>query len=97
MQSCYNCIVTFSYPKFTFGDVHLQSNVTTLLFGWVHFPFGFVKKTFEGYFSFYTIFSSYTFYPYTFHSYTFHSCTFDSYTFHSYTFHSSEATTGSVL
>ena len=99
MQSCYNSIVTLPYPKFTFDNVYLLSDSTTFLFGWVLFPFRFVKKTFEGCFSFYTIFSSYTFYLYTFHwysffdsstfnSYTFHSYAFHSYTFHLYTFHS---------
>ena len=88
MQSCYNCIVTFPYPKFTFDHVHLLSDVTAFLLGWVHFPFRFVKITFEGCFSFYTVFSSYTFHSYTFHSYTFHLHSFHSYTFHSYTFHS---------
>ena len=98
MQSCYQCIVTLQYPKFTFDHVHLLSDVTTFFFGWAHFPFCFVKKIFEGCFSFYTIFSSYTFHSYTFdsyifhshtfHSYAFHSCTFHSYTFHLYTFHS---------
>ena len=67
MQSCYDCIVTFPYPKFIFDHVHLLSDVTTFLFGWVDFPFRFVKKTFEDSFSFYTIFSSYTFHSYTFH------------------------------
>ena len=67
MQSCYDCIVTFPYPKFIFDHVQLLSDVTTFLFGWVHFPFRFVKKAFEDSFSFYTIFSSYTFHSYTFH------------------------------
>ena len=71
MQSCYNCIVTLPYSKFTFDHVHLLSDSTTFLFGLVHFPFRSVKKTFEGCFSFYTTFSSYTFHSYTFHSYTF--------------------------
>ena len=43
IQLCYNCIATFPYPKFTFDHVHLLSDVTTFLFGWVHFPFRFVK------------------------------------------------------
>ena len=64
--------------------------VLLFLFGWVHFPFGFVKKTFEGCFSFH-VFNSYTFRSFTFfHSYNFHSFTFlHSYTFHSLTFFNS--------
>ena len=83
MQSCYNCIVTLPYPKFIFDHVHFLSDGITFLFGWVDFPFRFVKKTFKSCFSFYSIFSSYTF-----QSYVFHLHTFNSYTFHSYTFHS---------
>ena len=93
MQPCCNCIVILLYSKFTFDHVHLLSDCTTFFVGWQHFSFCFVKKTFEGCLSFYTIFSSYTFHSYTsdsytFHSSPFHSSTFDSYTFHSYTFHS---------
>ena len=55
MQSYYNYVVTFPHQKFTFDHVHLLSDVTTFLFGWVHFPFHFVKEIFEGCFSFYTI------------------------------------------
>ena len=45
---------------------HLQllSGRTTFLFRWVHFSFGFVKKTFKHCFSFYTILDSYTFHLY---------------------------------
>ena len=66
-----------------------------LLFYMVECTFHFVllKKTFNWCFSFYTIFSSYTFHLYAFHSYTcfhsytfFHSSTFNSYIFHSHTF-----------
>ena len=59
-----------------FDHVHLLSDGTTFLFGWVPSPFRFVKKTFEGCFSFYTIFSSYTFHLYTFHSHNLHSYIF---------------------
>ena len=88
MQSCYNFIATFPCPKFMLDHVHLISDVTTFLLGWLHFPFRFVKTTFGSCFSFYTIFSSHTFHSHTFYSYTFDSYAFNSYTFHSYTIHS---------
>ena len=57
------------YPKFTFDHVHLLSDGTTLLFGWVHFPLRFVKKHLNGVFHsiLFSVFHSYAF----FHSYTF--------------------------
>ena len=89
IQSWYICIASLPYPWFTFDHVNLLSDSTTFLFGWVHFPFGFVEKTFEGCFSLYIIFNSYTFRSFTFfHSYIFCLYNFPSYTsFHSYTFH----------
>ena len=92
MQSFCTFIFMLVYPKFTFDHAHLQSNSPTFLFGWLHCPFCFVEKIFEGCFSFYTISSSYTFHSYTFHLYFFirilffHSSTFNFYAFHSYTF-----------
>ena len=99
MQLFCTFIFMLVYPKFTFDHAHLQSNSPTFLFGWLHCPFCFVEKIFEGCFSFYTISSSYTFHSYTFHSYTFHLYFFirilffhssisNFYAFHSYTFHS---------
>ena len=93
MQSFCTFIFILVYPKFTFDHAHLQSNSPTFLFGWLHCPFCFVEKIFEGCFSFYTISSSYTFHSYTFHLYFFirilffHSSTFNFYAFHLYTFH----------
>ena len=93
MQSFCTFIFILVYPKFAFDHAHLQSNSPTFLFGWLHCPFCFVEKIFEGCFSFYTISSSYTFHSYTFHLYFFirilffHSSTFNFYAFHSYTFH----------
>ena len=98
IQSWCNCIVTLPYPQFSFDHVHLISDCTTTLFGWMHFPFGSVKKTFEGCFSFYTIFNWYIFYQFplfqlhTFYSYNFdlhtffHLYTLNSYSFYSYSF-----------
>ena len=95
IQSFYNYIVTLPYPHFTSDHVHLLSDSTVVLFGWVHFPFAFVKKKLEDYFSFYTFFNSYTFHWFTFfHSSTFYSYNFDLYIFfrsyiffHLYTFY----------
>ena len=70
-----------------FDHVHLLSNSTIFSFGWVHFLFGFVKKTFQGCFFFSTISSSYPFHSYTFHSFTFfNSSSFYQYNFDSHTF-----------
>ena len=97
MQSCYNCTFTLPYPKFTFDHVHLLSDGTIFLFGWVHFPFRFVKKTFEGCLHFILFSVQILFirilsirmlffsFIYCFHSYTFHLCPF----FHSSTFNPS--------
>ena len=79
--SCYNCLPTLPYPYF--------------LFDHVHFPFSFIKKTFESSFSFYTIFSSCAFHSYIFFFIrrlffiwipSFHSYTLNSYTFNLYDF-----------
>ena len=74
--------VQVAVPKLISDHVHLLSSGTTFLFGWVHFPFRFAKKTFEGcffilyYFQF--TYFSFVYFPfvYFFHSYTFHSYTF---------------------
>ena len=77
IQSWYNYIVTLPYRYLHLIMCTYYRIALLFLFGWVHFPFGFVEKTVEGCFSFYNSFDSYTFHWYTFHLFTLiHSYTF---------------------